>query len=68
MTPDEMLAAMRAESECLIERARKADTQGQMTAVATAFRAYQLADQLRVMTTDLSRIWHDLDGIENGKE
>jgi hypothetical protein len=59
-----MLRAMRAESDVLVDRARKADMTGNVTAITAAFRAYQIADTLRVLASELERIWRDLEGID----
>jgi hypothetical protein len=65
MTRRAMLRAMRAESDRLVERARRADTGGDVRGITTAWRAYQIAETLRTLTTELERVWGDLERSEH---
>lgn len=67
MTRRAMLRAMRAESDALVDRARKVDQGGDVKAITAAWRAYQIAESMRVLTSELERVWLDLEGVENDR-
>jgi hypothetical protein len=67
MTRRAMLRAMRDESDVLVDRARKADQGGDVRAITAAWRAYQAAETMRVLASELERIWRDLEGIDHGR-
>lgn len=60
-----LLAAMRTEADQLNQRARKADTGGDVRAITTAWRAYEAAESMRVLAIELKRVWGDLERSEH---